>query len=195
MDGSGEQDGEAPAAERDLRPTNKGTGRLTISPAGLVKPTSNTISHSGRSTRLRCTSSKPKKTTPETTDAKSPTRTSLTAAPLTWKWKVCYITGAQRANPDTSTDYRRAFVLLSSFHRSWTVAEYWHSIRFQKKVMRDSVSPQQLFSIQHATIHFCQWVFLKSEKKKWSIKCDTMVVMMSFTFLKGNCKSSTWLDV
>lgn len=47
------------------------------------------ISLPGRYTHLRCTSSRPKTTMLETTGAKSPTRTSLTAVPLTWKLKVC----------------------------------------------------------------------------------------------------------
>lgn len=144
MDGSGQQDRKALAAERDLRPIHQGTVQqgaqishhlcehhLTVNTNGPVI----TIII-GRSTHLKCTSSRPKKTMLETTGAKSATRTSLTAVPLTWKLKVCESLKVHYTNSNVSTDYRLAYVLLLCY-RSWTLTESWYSIRFQEKVMKE----------------------------------------------------------
>lgn len=149
MDGSGQQDRKALTTERDLWPIHQGTVQqgthlsqplcehhLTVTSQWCCY-TNCYISLPGRSTHLRCTSSRPKITMLETTGVKSPTRTSLTAAPLTWKLKVCQSIKRHHIHCNMSAKYRLAYVLLLSY-RSWTgLTEYWYSISFQKKVMKE----------------------------------------------------------
>lgn len=80
--------------------------------------------------------------------------------------------------------------------RSRRVTEYWHSIRVQKKVI--NVTKQHLKKWTAAKVMMCILGFFsyyvdefECRKNILGVKCNTMVVMMSFTFLWGNCKSSS----
>lgn len=144
MDGSGQQNREALTAERDLWPIHQGTVQQGACVHHITCKrcyyANSYVSPPGRSTLLRWTSSKPKRTMLGVTGARSPTRTSLTAVPLTWKLKVCQNNKVHYIHlhiyGKNSTKCRLAYVLLLSC-RSWTgLTACWYSISFQKKVKK-----------------------------------------------------------
>lgn len=140
MDGPGQQDRKALAAERDLWTTNQGTvqrgNHLSQHLNEPLQSITELFLHiMGRSTHLKCTSSRPKKTMLETTGVKSATRTSLTAALLTWKWKVCPIIRSVLHSFWYPQNADQRVLLLSC--RGWNgLTKYWYSIGFQKEVKK-----------------------------------------------------------
>lgn len=149
MDGSCQQDRKALTAEGDLWPGHQGTVppgarmqdhhfRVEATAQHVLKELFYKllyIKSPDRCTLLKCTSSRPKTTMLGTTGVKSITRTSLTAAPLTWRLKVCEIARSHVSIYNTliPTDM---FLLP---HRNWTgLAEHWYPISFQKKVWKNA---------------------------------------------------------
>lgn len=155
--------------------------------------TNSYISLVGRSTLLRCTSSRPKTTMLGITGVRSPTRTSLTAVPLTWKLKVCQSNKVHCVNLHKYGKHRTkcslAYVSLLSC-RGWAGTEYWYSIGFQKKVIKKNVIQAQEMMIFWRNQQQPSWIqysklfifFLLT----WTTQTDYMMITDKWSILLHN---------
>lgn len=196
MDGSGEQDGKAPAAEGDLRAANQGAE---------PNPTTSTCPTAALLTRVPLLKGPHLWNAHHQSQRKLRGELQMRGHVQGQVWQLLLWLGSERlatwqgrktvcAQPNLHWDDRLCVVLQKpEGHRILTF-----DLR-SKEGNKRNVTKQRLNKSKAAKVNMCVSGFFFSYivdefqcmKNILGVKCNTMVVMMSFTFFQGNCKSAT----